>query len=433
MLFTLVVAGITGLGVCASVIFKPEIAIGKIRIGTYWIVSLAGAVVLLAFGAVSPADVACKFTENTAVNPLKILLLFFTMTFLSVFLDEIGVFEYLADKVVEKCGDSQIALFIKLYVTVSILTVFTSNDVIILTFTPFICAFTRRAGINPLPYLFGEFFAANTWSMCLVIGNPTNVYLATGAGITFWGYLKVMALPTLAAGVVSAAVLILLFRINLADKMTPIPTEKPVLDKFLTIVGTVHLGLCIVALAVSSYVGAEMCYVSAIAAISLTAFALVYRLAVKRGKGVLAKTVKRLPYELLPFLLSMFVIVLALGNCGATEKFAEILATVSPVFSVGISGFLVSNVINNIPMSVLYGSILSFPSLAGCSGSVYAAIVGSNIGAYFTPVGALAGIMWLSILNKENVKVSFGKFCLYGALCSVPTLLAALGVLFLTV
>ena len=89
MLFTLVVAGITGLGVCASVIFKPEIAIGKIRIGTYWIVSLAGAVVLLAFGAVSPADVACKFTENTAVNPLKILLLFFTITFLSVFLDEI--------------------------------------------------------------------------------------------------------------------------------------------------------------------------------------------------------------------------------------------------------------------------------------------------------------------------------------------------------
>ena len=97
MLFTLVVAGITGLGVCASVILKPEIAIGKIRIGTYWIVSLAGAVVLLAFGAVSPADVACKFTENTAVNPLKILLLYFTMTFLSVFLDEIGVFEYLAD------------------------------------------------------------------------------------------------------------------------------------------------------------------------------------------------------------------------------------------------------------------------------------------------------------------------------------------------
>ena len=98
MLFTLVVAGITGLGVCASVIFKPEIAIGKIRIGTYWIVSLAGAVVLLAFGAVSPADVACKFTENTAVNPLKILLLFFTMTFLSVFLDEIGVLSILRTK-----------------------------------------------------------------------------------------------------------------------------------------------------------------------------------------------------------------------------------------------------------------------------------------------------------------------------------------------
>ena len=162
MIFTLVVAGITGLGVCASVIFKPEIAIGKIKIGTFWIVSLIGAAVLLVCGAIPISKVAAEFAENTAVNPLKILILFFTMTFLSVFLDELGAFEFLADKVVEKCGNSQISLFIKLYLTVSVLTVFTSNDVIILTFTPFICAFTRRIGVNPLPYLFGEFFAANT-------------------------------------------------------------------------------------------------------------------------------------------------------------------------------------------------------------------------------------------------------------------------------
>lgn len=433
MVFTLVVAGITGLCVCASVIFKPEIAIGKLKIGTYWIVSLVGAIVLIAFGALPVQKLAQKFIEPSAVNPLKILLLFFTMTFLSVFLDELGAFEYLADKVVEKCGNSQISLFIKLYLTVAVLTVFTSNDVIILTFTPFICAFTRRVGMDPLPYLFGEFFAANTWSMFLVIGNPTNVYLATGAGIAFWDYLKVMALPTLAAGVVNAAVILLLFRKKLGEKMNPVECVKPVLDKFLTITGTVHLAVCIVALAISSYIGVEMCYVSLAAAVSLTLFALVYRIVKGKGGAVLIGSAKRLPYQLLPFLLSMFAIVLALDNCGATEKFAELLSFASPVFTVGVSGFLVANVINNIPMSVLYGSILSSPVFASSPGAVYAAIIGSNIGAYLTPVGALAGIMWLSILKKEKVKISFAGFCACGATCSMLTLSAALATLFAVV
>lgn len=81
------------------------------------------------------------------------------------------------------------------------MTVFTSNDVIILTFTPPICIFAKKAKISPLPFLFGEFIAANTWSMALIVGNPTIVYLAQSAGITFVEYVSVMALPTLAGGV----------------------------------------------------------------------------------------------------------------------------------------------------------------------------------------------------------------------------------------
>ena len=37
----------------------------------------------------------------------------------------------------------------------------------------------KNASINPIPYLAAEFVAANTWSMALIIGNPTNIYLVT--------------------------------------------------------------------------------------------------------------------------------------------------------------------------------------------------------------------------------------------------------------
>ena len=76
-----------------------------------------------------------------SVAPVKILGLFISMTVLSVFLDELGFFKVLANAALKKSGKSTRKLFFLLYTTVSILTFFTSNDIIVLTFTPFICYF----------------------------------------------------------------------------------------------------------------------------------------------------------------------------------------------------------------------------------------------------------------------------------------------------
>lgn len=79
--------------------------------------------------------------------------------------------------------------------------------------------------------------------------------------------------------------------------------------------------------------------------------------------------------------------------------------------------------INNIPMSVFFGGVLE----SGASlQSVYGAVIGSNLGAFLTPIGALAGIMWMGLLKKYNVDFSFRRFVFYGGLLSVPALAAAL-------
>lgn len=61
-----------------------------------------------------------------------------------------------------------------------------------------------------------EFIAANTWSMALIIGNPTNIYISSAVGIDFVSYLKVMLLPTLAAGLVALGMLWLCFSKSLS-------------------------------------------------------------------------------------------------------------------------------------------------------------------------------------------------------------------------
>ena len=56
-------------------------------------------------------------------------------------------------------------------------------------------------------------------------------------------------------------------------------------------------------------------------------------------------------------------------------------------------------------MSVLFERIIDGGSLA----ALYGAVIGSNIGAFITPVGALAGIMWNKILGEYGVKLPFIK------------------------
>ena len=62
--------------------------------------------------------------------------------------------------------------------------------------------------------------------------------------------------------------------------------------------------------------------------------------------------------------------------------------------------------------------------------AVYSTIIGSNLGAFLTPLGALAGIMFSSLLMKHEIKLTFGGFVSYGVLISIPTIAVALTVLY---
>ena len=432
MLAASIIAGVTFAALTLSVVFFPTVKFRHVKIGLYWVIALIGAIVLFASGLVSPAAVTESFLTDSAVNPLKILILFFSMTFLSVYLDEVGFFTYLAKKSVELSGKSQFSLFVIFYFLTALLTLFTSNDVVILTLTPFLCFFCKNTKINPVPYLVGEFAAANTYSMALVIGNPTNVYLAASAEIGFLEYARVMALPTLAAGATEFAVMVLLFYRSLKK-----PPEKQKADcgigsKIDLIFGGSTLGVCLVFLVLSGYIRIEMWLVSAICASALLLFALIRRFSKAKDRR-LERSLVRLPWQLIPFMLSMFIIVVCMRSQGISERLGNLLGSEHVVLSYGVSSYLAANIINNIPMSMFFSTLPSALPHADYLRAIYATVVGSNLGAFFTPIGALAGIMFTDLVTKYGVKFGFKEFVKFGAVVSIPTLFAALGILYFMV
>ena len=427
MIPTIIISSLTFISVTLSILLFPKIKIGKIAISTYWLISLTGAVLLLCFSFAPIDKVWSELTNNNSINPLKIIILFFSMTILSIFLDEVGLFKYLASVAAKRAGHNQILLFTILYALTALLTIFTSNDIVILTFTPFICFFCKNSKINPIPYLVAEFAAANTWSLMLIIGNPTNIYLATSANIGFFDYFKVMFLPTLAAGFVEYGLLLLIFLKKLREPVEMIHEEFHIKNKVALFVGLGHLLICLVFLIISNYIHAEMWLISCICAISLLIFALIMSLITKNDWGYLTGSLKKLPYPLIPFFLSMFVIVVALNYQGVSEKIMDLLSHTNTILTYGYSSFLVSNLINNIPMSILFSGICNSHA------SIFASIVGSNIGAFLTPTGALAGIMFTTLISEHDTKYSFFDFVKYGIITSIPVITIALLTLMLSI
>ncbi|MCH5154342.1 MAG: hypothetical protein J1F71_03935 [Clostridiales bacterium] len=412
-----------------AVLFLPKIRIGKIKIDTYFLPVLLGAVLILCCGKADAAAIGKALIADTAVNPLKILVLFLSMTVLSVFLDELGFFSYLAAFALKHTHKGQTRLFFSLYFVVALLTVFTSNDVIVLSFTPFICYFAKDAKINPLPYLAAEFVAANTWSMALIIGNPTNIYLATAYGVGFVSYLAVSILPTIAAGGVSLGILWLLFRKKLSAPVECCAEQSVIKDKLSLGIGIAHISVCTVMLAISAYIGIEMWLVSSCAAGSLFLCSLIISACRREKPRALFRSIKRTPWLLVPFLLSMFVMTEALGEQGTTAAIANFLGKDLAVLKYGGLSFLASNLINNIPMSVFFSSMIK--SANAGAGAMYATVIGSNLGAFFTPIGALAGLMFSSILSEHDIKFGYRDFLKLGVTVAVPSLAAALGTLML--
>ena len=426
MIFSVLVSFVTCILMLVGVLKFPKISLGIVYTDSYWVITLVGALVLILTGQGDISHVWQSLTADTAINPIKILALFISMTVLSIFLDEMGLFRFLASWVLTHAKAIQKKLFVYLYLIVSVLTVFTSNDVIILSFTPIICYFAKNAKINPIPYLAAEFVAANTWSMALIIGNPTNIYLASSYGIGFAEYMGVMLLPTVVAGGVAFLTLYLSFGRMLNEGMQCEGEKQGFQDNVSLIIGIAHLAICTLMLAISSYVKIEMYIVALGCAASLFVCILLASAIRRKSPRALGVSLLRAPWQLIPFVLSMFVMILVLDGKGVTAYIANALGESFTIFGYGFASFFSANVINNIPMSVLFCSVIEnlTPSLQ--QSAVYATVIGSNIGAFLSPIGALAGIMWSSILAMHGAGFFLRDFLKMGVRIAIPTMCASL-------
>ena len=408
-----------------------NVRIKKFKIHLYWIIPFFCAVALLASKATDFNAFASRLADMSAKNisPLKILIIFISMSGLSIFLDQTGFFRLLASKALKRHGMTQKQMFFILYFLVAFLTVLTSNATVILTLTPFICYFARNADIDPRPFLFLEFVSANTWSMFSLVGNITNNYIARSFGVEFVPYLAVMTLPTIFAAATSLSILYLLFRKKLTKPMTFTPMMVKVQNLPALVIGIIGISVCTFLLIISQYAHIPMWAVTLASFLFVLVAGTICFLAEHQNMKKIRKTLRRMPWHLIPFLLSMFVIILALEKAQITHSLSGIVDNKHTIFSSGFLSVIFSNLLNNIAMSLFFTNIMQVAQIHNKEilfFTVFATVIGSNIGSLLTPVSAMNAVMWRSTIRHKHFKLSFFDFIKVGVIVTIPTLLAAL-------
>jgi arsenical pump membrane protein len=400
-------------------------------LGIGWSASL-GAVLALLAGVVHVGDIPVVW--NIVWNATAT---FIAVIIISLLLDEAGFFEWAALHVARWGRGSGRALFALIVLLGAAVAALFANDGAALILTPIVMAMLLALGFSPaatLAFVMAAGFIADTASLPLIVSNLVNIVSADFFDIGFNRYAAVMVPVNFVAVAATLAVLMLYFRKSIPARYDAGQLKQPVAA--IRDAGTFRAGWVVLVLLLIGFFGLEPLGVpvSAVAAVGAAILLLV------AGRGHIISTrkvIREAPWQIVIFSLGMYLVVYGLRNAGLTQYLANLLSGFAEqgiwtaTIGTGLVAAFLSSIMNNMP-TVLVGALSIDASQASGivkEAMVYANVIGSDLGPKITPIGSLATLLWLHVLERKGTVISWGYYFKVGIVLTLPVLLVTLAAL----
>lgn len=362
---------------------------------------------------------------------------FVAVIIISLLLDAAGFFEWAALHVARWGGGSGRKLFTLLVLLGAAVSAVFANDGAALILTPIVIAMLRALKFSAratLAYVMAAGFIADTASLPLVVSNLVNIVSADYFKIGFARYASVMAPVNVVAVGATLAALLLFFRKDIPRDYDLAQLKRPgsaIRDLPTFRAGWLVLALLLVGFFSQEALGVPISLIAAVGAALLLGVA---------GKGHVISTryvLRHAPWQIVVFSLGMYLVVYGLRNAGLTAYLTDMLnhfaqyGVWGAAMGTGVLTALLSSVMNNLP-TVLVGALAIDPTTAQGAvreAMIYANVIGSDLGPKITPIGSLATLLWLHVLDSKNIHISWGYYFRVGIVLTVPVLLATLAAL----
>jgi len=403
-IFQIIIAGGILLVVLVLIIARPR------GLNVAWPAGV-GAVLTILFGLISLPTLRTIFNDTWDASATLIALFL-----LSEALESNGFFTWAALLLARYARGSGWLLYALMLALTTLVTALLANDGAVLMLTPIFARLLTKVypkkTVVWIGFLFATGFFADAMSPLFVPSNLTNIIIADATHLEFVRVALWMALPTLAAFVVGTLAFGLRFQKHIKASYTIAALEEPATA--LRDRAVFWIGLLVLLGLVSGYVlgsrfGLPISLIAGTAALVMVIVVQIRRL--RSTKEILFAA----PWNILIYALSMFVVItsafqLQLLAFLTTPLHTYIAASdpMSALFAGGIIAAL-SAAVNNLPATLIAVLVLRAAHNVGQL-AIYAIILGVDIGPKFTPFGSLATLLWLDILKRNDIHISWGAY-----------------------